>query len=283
MSPLLGLLAGLLLILAGAAAWGKRRWARRTRNLVDRLDTQRLPATSGKVDFLALASLPAPVQRYLRTVLVDGAPMIAAVDIEHAGLFNLGEAGDRWRPFTSRQRVATRPPGFVWDGRISLLPGLPVHVHDAYVAGEGILQPALLGLVPLFSLRGTPDVAEGELMRFLAEATCYPTVLLPGQGVHWQAVDARSARAVLTDAAITVALLFSFDDSGLVHTVSAEARGRTVGGRVVPTPWEGRWSDYQWRDGMQVPTTGEVAWLLPQGRKPYWRGRMTRIAYAFAA
>jgi len=106
---------------------------------------------------------------------------------------------------------------------------------------------------------------------------------LPGQGVYWQAVDAHSARATLTDTAITASLLFSFDDSGLVNTVRAEARGRTVGGQVIPTPWEGRWTNYQWHDGMQVPTAGEVAWLLPQGRKPYWRGRMTRIAYEFAA
>jgi Family of unknown function (DUF6920) len=279
----LGLLAGLLLILSGAAAWGKRRWGRRTRKLVARVNAHRLPATTVLVNLRAIDSLPAPVQRYLRTVLQDGTPMIAAVDIEHAGQFNLGEDSERWRPFTSRQRVMTRRPGFVWDGRIAMLPGLPVHVHDAYVAGEGILHASLLGLISLFSIRGTPEVAEGELMRFLAEAACYPTILLPGQGVHWEAVDARSARATLSDGAITVALLFSFDDNGLVATVTATARGRTVGGQVVPTPWEGRWSDYQWRDGMRVPTTGEVAWLLPQGRKPYWRGRITRIVYEFAA
>ncbi len=82
-------------------------------------------------------------------------------------------------------------------------------------------------------------------MRFLAEATCYPTALLPGQGVHWQVVDARSARATLTDAAITVSLLFSFDDSGLVETVTADGarshgrrpgRPHTVGRPLVRLP-----------------------------------------------
>ena len=33
---------------------------------------------------------------------------------------------------------------------------------------------------------------------------------------------------------------------------------------------------------MQVPVDGEVAWLLPQGPKPYWRGRITDIAFQFA-
>jgi hypothetical protein len=55
-----------------------------------------------------------------------------------------------------------------------------------------------------------------------------------------------------------------------------------VGGRVVPTPWEGRWADYQLRDGMRVPTSGEVAWLTADGRKAYWQGQITSLSYEFA-
>ena len=40
-------------------------------------------------------------------------------------------------------------------------------------------------------------MAEGELMRFLAEAAWYPTALLPSQGVRWQGADERSAFATL--------------------------------------------------------------------------------------
>jgi hypothetical protein len=70
-------------------------------------------------------------------------------------------------------------------------PGLPVRVHDAYVAGEGVLNARVLGLVSVVDMRGTGEVAEGELMRFFAEAAWYPTALLPSQGVRWQAVDAK--------------------------------------------------------------------------------------------
>jgi hypothetical protein len=47
-------------------------------------------------------------------------------------------------------------------------------------------------------------------------------------------------------------------------------------------PWEGSWSDYQTRDGMTVPNTGEAAWLRPEGRKPYFRGTVTSLSYEFA-
>jgi hypothetical protein len=163
-----------------------------------------------------------------------------------------------------------------------MMPGLPVRVHDAYIAGEGILHAAVLGLVSMVNLRGTGEVAQGELMRFFAEAAWYPTALLPSQGVLWDVVDDHSARATIKDGDLTLTLLFRFNKDGLIETVRAEARGRTIGGKVVPTPWEGRFWNYEARDGMQVPFDGEVAWLLPEGAKPYWRGRITKLSYEFA-
>jgi hypothetical protein len=163
-----------------------------------------------------------------------------------------------------------------------MAPGLPVRVHDAYVAGEGILHASLLGLIPVVDMRGTDEVAEGELMRFFAEAAWYPTALLPSRGVRWEPADDRSARATLEEGDISITMLFTFDEQGLIETVSAESRGRAVGREVVPTPWRGRFRNYEERDGMRVPLNGEVAWLLPEGEKPYWRGHITEISHEFA-
>jgi hypothetical protein len=163
-----------------------------------------------------------------------------------------------------------------------MLPGLAVHVHDEYVAGEGLLHPAVAGLVSLTELRDRGDTAQGELMRFFAEAARYPTALLPSQGVTWAARDDTSAIATLRDGPHALALTFHFGPDGLVQRVRAEARGRTVGSQIVPTPWEGQWSGYQRRDGMQVPMSGEVAWLMPEGDLPYWRGTITDLRYEFA-
>jgi hypothetical protein len=155
-------------------------------------------------------------------------------------------------------------------------------VHDAYIAGEGVLHATLFGLVSLANLRGTPEIAQGELMRFLAEAVWYPTALLPSQGVQWKAVDDFSATATLKDGKTALTLLFRFDENGFIGSVHAEARGRTVGGTAIPTPWEVRWNNYERRDGMFIPTEGEVAWLLPEGAQPYFRGRITSLRYEFA-
>jgi hypothetical protein len=275
----------LLALAAAAALWfGAWRWNRLTGELVARLEAARSAPQPARYDEAReLAGLPAPVQRYFRATLKDGAPIVAAATVRHQGTFNMSEGGEQWKRFTSTQRVVTRRPGFVWDGRVSMAPGLAVHVHDAYVAGEGILHPAIGGLFTLVDLRGGGDVAQGELTRWFAEAAWYPTALLPSQGVRWEAVDEDSARATLIDGPISLTLLFRFASDGAMHSVRAESRGRTVQGRVILTPWEGQWSQFAERHGMRVPLTGEVAWITPEGRKPYWRGTISELRYEFAS
>ncbi len=275
-------LAGLAF--AALSAWGHWKWQGRTQGLAAQLEAARLEPLPARFDTRELDGLPPVVQRYFRAVLPEGAPLIAAAAVEHQGSFNLGETADVWKPFTSRQRVVMQRPGFVWDGEIRMLPGLPVRVHDAYVAGEGVLHPAILGLFPLADLRGTGVLAQGELMRFYAEAAWYPTALLPSQGVRWTPVSDSAAQATVDDGGVAVSLTFTFGADSLIESVRAEARGRTEGGQMVMRPWEGRWSDYEIQGGMRVPMAGEVAWLLPQdagGRKPYWRGRITALRYEF--
>jgi hypothetical protein len=273
-------LLGLATLIAAAVFYGASRWKSGTQVLRAKAQAARLPVLPATYDPSELDGLPPAVQRYFRAVLLDRQPVIASVSVRHKGQFSLD--GKKWAPFTSNQMVITRRPGFDWDARIRMAPGMDVFVHDAYLAGEGVLHAALLGLVTVAQLRGTPDLAQGELMRFLAEAAWYPTALLPSQGVRWAAIDASSARASLTDGATKVTLDFRFDADGLISMVRSSARYRTVNGETIATPWQGRFWGYEFRSGMRVPRDGEVAWLLSEGPAPYWRGRIIDIDYEFA-
>jgi hypothetical protein len=79
------------------------------------------------------------VQRYFRAALKDGQSIVTALSIDMVGTFNMSATAEQWKPFTSQQRVVTCRPGFLWDARISMVPGLTVRVVDSYVAGEGLL------------------------------------------------------------------------------------------------------------------------------------------------
>jgi len=285
----LGLVLCLLAATAvGLAAHGAKRWADTIRALTSRLEAARInekvrPSSSPtRFDSRELEGLPAPVRRYFRAVLKEGQPIIAAATLELAGTINLSATEERWKPFTSRQRVVTRRPGFLWDAHVSMLPGVAVRVVDSYIAGEGLLRAAVLGLFTVAKVRGGGEIARGEFMRYFAEAAWYPTALLPSQGVRWEAIDDHSANATIVDGPLTLTLLFRFNDAGLIDSFHAEARGAGVGKDMVMLPWEGRLSDYRAHDGMTVPFTGEVAWLRPEGRKSYFIGNVTSLAYAFS-
>jgi hypothetical protein len=275
-------IVGLAVIIAIALIYGSRRWESETKDMHARLEAARLPIARKTYSSSELTGLPAPVQKYFRAVLMERQPIVAEVRVEHSGTFNMSGTGQNWKRFTSTQRVIPQRPGFDWEARIKMMPGLTARVHDAYIAGEGILHGTLFGLVSVVNLRGTPDIAQGELMRFLAEAAWYPTALLPSQGVQWKPVDEVSAEATLEDGETAVTLLFRFGENGLIKSVRAEARGRTVGRLVIPTSWEGHWSNYAPRDGTLVPIDGEVAWVLPEGPRPYWRGGITSLSFEFA-
>ena len=276
----------LAIAVAGLSAYGSKRWADATRALASRLEATRVDdklrqASQARFDARELEGLPAPVQRYFRAVLKEGQPTISAATVELAGTFNLSATGEQWKPFTSEQRIITRRPGFLWNARMSMLPGLAVRVVDSYIAGEGLLHAALLGLFKMAYVHGGGEIGRGEFMRFFVEAPWYPTALLPSQGVRWEAVDERSANATISDGPITLTLLFRFDDAGLIGSFRAEARGAVVGKETVMLPWEGRWSDYRVHGGMTVPFTGEVAWMRPEGRKPYFVGHVKKLRYEF--
>ena len=263
----------------GLFAFGSLRWNAATRTKMALLESSRVVSTAGRYDARELDGLPAPVQRYFRAVLRDGQAIITAATFDLAGTINMSATGgENWKTFTSTQRAVVHGPGFLWNGKIAMMPGVAARVHDSYIAGVGMLHATILGLFTVADVHGGGEIARGEMMRYFAEMAWYPTALLPSQGVRWEAVNDSSANAILVDGPITLTLLFRFDAAGLATSVHADARGSGVGKEMVMLPWDCNVSNYQLRDGMMVPTRGGAA----KGGKPYFVGDLTSLVYEFA-
>ncbi|MGB5959506.1 MAG: DUF6544 family protein [Coleofasciculaceae cyanobacterium] len=271
---------GVLIIVSIGIAiiYGRYRWQSDTDKLRAKLASGRQSLQPKIYNQKELEGLPAPVQRFFRTVLKDGQVIASAVKLSQQGQFNMSETEDKWSPFTATQLVTTQRPGFDWDARIQMAPGLNAFVHDTYLLGEGSLHASLLGLFTVADVRGTPEAAQGELLRFFAETAWYPTALLPSQGVRWEAIDDTSARATLTDGATNVSLVFQFNAEGAIATMRAEARYRD---KLNAMPWCGRFWEYSVQGGMLIPLEGEVGWEYPEGTRLYFKGRTTEINYEF--
>jgi hypothetical protein len=276
-------LAGVVGVAAASAAAavvvGRSRFETATTDLVDRLFDDATARTDRVFTRDDVADLPDPVRRYFEHVLTEGRPYVRTARLDQTAEFRLGDASSSWRPLEATQQYTVDPPGFVWDARISMAPLVSVRVLDAYTGGSGTLRAAALGAFPVAASEPSPELDEGELTRYLAEAVWFPTALLPTEGVSWEAVDDRSARATLEHEGTTASLVFHFDEDDEVERVTAENRHRAVEDGYDETRWTGRFGDYRVRDGMCVPAEAEVEWNLPEGDLPYWRGRIVGFDY----
>ena len=127
----------LVVVGVGLVVLGRLRWQAATRALLATLEAVRQPSAVGRYHEDEIAGLPVPVQRYFRVVLTDGQRLITSASFEMVGTMNMSATGAQWRPFSSTQRAVTPRPGFLWNGRVSLVPGVSAYVRDSYIAGEG--------------------------------------------------------------------------------------------------------------------------------------------------
>ncbi len=261
-------------VLLAGTALGQRRTAK----AVSELRGSATPRRDAAVTADDLAGLPTPVREYFDTVLREGQAYVDSVHLEQEGELRLDAASESWNAFTAWQYVTVSPPGFFWDASVSVAPFVSLRIRDLFRDGDGTASVSAFGY-PFDSADPSPELNEGELIRYLAEAVWYPTALLPREGVQWDPVDERRAEATIEHAGAAASLTFTFAESGEVTAVHADERPRRVDGGYVPTPWTGRWHDYEWRDGMRVPTAGAVTWHLPDGDVEAWRGRLTDIRY----
>lgn len=273
---------GVALGTVAVATIGRVMWTRSTSQAFSRLTA--LAATSHGTDSTGtfspdqLTGLPAPVARFFEFALTPGQPLIRTARVHWEGEFRL-RPDAKWSPFTAEQRFSVRPPGFVWDARIRMAPLVSVRVRDQYIAGEGAMLGKVAALVPVVNQRGTSEMAESALARYLGEALWFPAALLPAAGVVWTPIDDSTARATLTDGAITVSGDFRFASRGEIVDVRM-TRYRDVNGRGVLTPFEAVVTgEYRRIAGTMVPSAAEVAWVLPEGRFAYWRGRPRTVEY----
>ena len=271
-----------ILALGSIVIINRRKFARENAALVEELFSREDTSSAKTFTRDDLDGLPAPVKRYFDAALEEGQPYVKMVRLEQRGEFRLGDRTAPWKPFIATQHFAVEPPGFVWEARIQMAPLVPVRVVDSYVSGKGALRAKVASALTVADQAASPELNAGELARYLAEAVWFPTALLPGQGITWVPIDDRSARATLEHGETTVSLIFHFNEHNEVERVYTEDRFREVEGDFEPTPWTGRFWNYQLRNGMLIPLDGEVAWNLPEGDLAYWRGNIQAIAYETA-
>lgn len=229
--------------------------------------------------FDQIKSLPSPVQRYFRYSLNEGQHYISDVRLIHDGKFRQNEH-QKWMPIKGEEYFSTEQPGFIWIGKIQLLPFIWITGLDKFIDGQGSFQIKLMSFVTIADAPKSKKLDEGELMRWLGETPLFPTSLLPSNYLKWEDIDSNSARAVVNYAELTVNLIFYFSESGEIIKMEGN-RYRSINNSYVKEKWVGYYSNYTSIENMMIPMALEIAWSTQIGNFTYAKFNVKEICYAY--
>jgi uncharacterized protein DUF6544 len=218
------------------------------------------------------AALPGLVQRFVDRNLPAGQSSRSPVRFTQVGEMQLKPG--RWLSFRAEQEMAVDRVEFVWRANFRAAPLVSIKVRDWYHADLGGLEGRLWGVFPIVRASGAA-VGRAAAMRYLAELAWAPQALVLNSALEWRDVDQSTVEVATLVGRERVAVLLRFDSAGDIVAASAEARPRVVGKRVIDTPWSGAFGNYREFDGVRLPSSAEVWWLLPNGPFTYFRGTVT--------
>lgn len=249
----------------------------------------------------ALAKLPKVIQKWINAVLPDLSKYDNNKDIPFARYLRISQEGEfllngKYINFTANQEFSARSQyaGFVWDAKMIMMDciglELPIHVRDAYVSGMGMLKAQMPFGLPIMRMEDTPDLNEGELLRWCAEAVMFPLALVwmtksegENSTLKWHAsdVDENAATLEFNHNGTNVTLHFNFDPQTHLVTSMHCMRPRANGAVSERAFWEGYCYDYERRGGMAVPTRMECGWKVDTAKEVeiYFKGKNESFIY----
>lgn len=248
------------------------------------------------VDAGALQALPAPVRRYLSYTGADRAPPARFARFRFEGEVRLPMNGSAqgvtratpWMATRGEQYMAlsTQGLGYVWDSTWQQGPDTRIDVRDLYARGDTHVWGVRSDGRVLVDERHA-DINRTYMIRFFAEATQSPTMLLPGRHLRWEAVDDSRARANVRDGELNASMVCSFSPEGALTRCQSDDRMLRFTGEV-PSRWvSARWvmerGDYRQFGTLRLPTVMSVRWLLPEGEFEQVRAKTVAVDFDVTA
>ena len=257
------------------ACVNRLRFARRVASEAKALLT--ISGEARPIDRARLATLPSPVRRYLEKAVGSRERAVRTVRLRHGGTFRTSLDGE-WLPIRGEQYFAADPPGFIWSGRIAMMPGPWVEARDRSVGGTGSMLVRVGSTFTLADARG-PELDQGALLRLLGEMLWFPTAFLDQRYVTWAPLDERSATARLRVGGREVSGVYEFGEDGLPTAFRADRYRDLGGGRSALTPFTGESGDFRDEGGLLVPHRMTALWHVGEEAVPYARFLVERLEY----
>jgi hypothetical protein len=245
-----------------------------------------LPEESGLAEPFTeseLATLPPPVQRYMRFMAVVGRPRDWSFCARWDGRFRMGP-DKPWMACEAWQYNTSVAVARIFHMRMLLLGVVPTYVRDLYVDGGGHMAGKLLDRIAIVD-DTSEAVTIGELVTYVNDALMFAPSMLLRPSTLWSAVSDDSFDVTLTDRGTTVTGRVFLDADGAMRDFSTTDRfGQEPANPkagMVRARWTTPVSGWTVRDGRPRPMEGRAVWHFPTGEFCYAELTTEKMDLAF--
>ncbi len=229
-----------------------------------------------------IAPLPPAVQRYIRLSGAVGQPRVQNFRARFHGRIRSGPTA-RWMPFTGSQYNFYDAPSRLFYMDATMF-GLPVKVFHRFVGPSATMRVKLVALFPLVDAGG-PIMDKAETVTLFNDLCVFAPGALISPNITWQAIDANTVRARLTNLTHTVSAVLSFNAAGELIDFVADGRGAASadGKSFVEMRWSTPLRDYRAFGAHRVAAHGEGVWHAPAGNYVYLEFDLDEIEFNVSA
>lgn len=215
-----------------------------------------------------LASLPEPVQRYLRVTGAVGRPRVHNFRARMHGRIRSGREA-RWIPLAAEQYNFVDHPARLFYLNGSMF-AIPVQGYHRYVDRTATMDIKAAALVPVVAASGS-EMNQGETVTMFNDMCVMAPATLIGPGIGWEPVDQKTARATFTNAGHTISAELSFNDHGELTNFRSDERYQTSpdGTSVRKLPWSTPLDGYRSFGSVRLAGSGEARWRDAAGEFTY--------------
>lgn len=233
-----------------------------------------------------LASLPPPVQRYVRASGAVGQPQVRSMRLRFSGQIR-GSAQAPWMVFTADQTSYFDEPLRLFR-MAATQKGLPADVLHVFARDAASMRVRIAGLIPVITAQGD-DITRAETVTLLNDMVAMAPATLIDPRITWRAIDDRHAEATLTVGKNTVRATLLFNEGGdLVDFVSEDRLQASPDGKqFTRLRWSTPLSDLRWfgepRQGqpgrVRIAAKADTLWHEPSGAYAYGQFQLLSVEY----
>ena len=220
-----------------------------------------------------IASLPVPIQKYIRYAGAVNKPKVKNMSIVFDG--EMRDKGKDFFKFTSVQYNFFDNPTRLFFMKATMK-GVPVPGYHCYQNERATMQIKLLGLFNVVNLKGA-EMNKAETVTLFNDMCLMAPAALIDKRIEWTAIDSLSAKAIFTNGINKITASLYFNDQGqLINFISDD---RYAIGVMKQYRFSTPVREYTQINGRNIWKYGETIWHYPDGEFVYGKFTLKSIEY----